>query len=235
MALLALLGVTAGALTTISGFGGGLMLVLVLAFFQGPLAALVISTPALFVGNLHRLSLYRREVAWRTAVPLLAGVVPGSIVGALLAVRVPPAVMNGLMVAITAVALFRAVRKGQWTIPTRWLTPLGAGVGLLAATAGGAGLLVGPLLLSAGLSGAPYLATMSLTAVAMHGARMTGYTAGGLLTTEVLTGAAILAAALIAGNLLGDAARRRMSEPALRFAEYLAPVACTALALAGVS
>jgi uncharacterized protein len=235
MALLALLGVTAGALTTISGFGGGLMLVLVLTFFHGPLAALVISTPALFIGNLHRMALYRREIAWATAVPLLTGVIPGSIVGALLAVRVPAAFLNAVMCAMTALALIRVLTGWSWSLPVRWLLPLGAAIGLLAATAGGAGLLLGPLLLSAGLSGSPYLATMSLTAVAMHGARMTAYTASGLFTVDNLLGAALLAIALIAGNLLGDLARRRMSAPSLRIAEYLAPVACALMALAGLS
>ena len=53
-------------------------------------------------------------------------------------------------------------------------------LGLLKDQVGGAGLLVGPLLLSLGLSGPAYLATMSLSSLSMHAGRLAaGAQAGG--------------------------------------------------------
>ena len=56
------LGLLAGVLTTVSGMGGGLLVVFVLSWALGPKAALVVSTAALLVGNVHRAWLYRASV-----------------------------------------------------------------------------------------------------------------------------------------------------------------------------
>lgn len=53
------LGLIAGALTTLAGLGGGLMLVGTLSLLYDPRLALAITAPALLVGNLHRATMYR--------------------------------------------------------------------------------------------------------------------------------------------------------------------------------
>ena len=56
------LGIFAGALTTIAGIGGGLVITLVLAAVWEPHLALAVSAPALLLGNVHRLLLLRAEI-----------------------------------------------------------------------------------------------------------------------------------------------------------------------------
>ena len=49
--LLAALGIAAGLITTVSGFGGGMLLVSVLALVWDPLSALTVTSVALLIGN----------------------------------------------------------------------------------------------------------------------------------------------------------------------------------------
>ena len=166
--LLALLGVAAGLITTVSGFGGGMMLVSALALLWDPLTALTVSSLALLVGNAQRLFMFRRSVRLRVAAPLVFGAVPGSLLGALVAGSLPPLFLQIAILGVTGLALWRAVSRTTWVFPMRALGPSAAAIGALAAMSGGGGFLLGPMMLSAGIIGETYIATGALTAVFIH-------------------------------------------------------------------
>lgn len=235
IALLLLLGTLAGWLNTTAGLGGGVMLVLALSLVLGPVEALALSSPALLLGNLHRLALHRQDIDLRIALPFALGAFPGSLLGGLLAVAIPPALLQALLVLTTLLALARAL--GLWLPrPTRAaLVPAGFALGVAAATTGSAGLAVGALLHSSGLTGARYVATIAAAALAMHLGRLIGYGAGGLLGHQSLLPSAILAAAILAGNALGGPSRRRMTPTACTRLELGVLLGCVALALAGLA
>jgi len=227
--------VLAGALTTVSGFGGGVLLVLVVTAYAGAKASLAATAIALLVANSHRIWLYRRDVGSRVTVPLLIGIVPGSFAGALIAASIPEWLVRVVMLAVVLGGVAKAWFGWEWRPGSRMIVTAGLVVGVLAGAAGGAGFLMGPVILAAGLSGRPYLATVACGAVAMHVARIVGYGTGGLMTAEVLRLAALLAPALLVGNLLGDRSRDRIPAIWQHRIEWGAPVVCVALALAGVS
>lgn len=227
------LGLLAGVLTTVSGMGGGLLVVFVLSWAIGPKAALVVSTAALLVGNVHRAWLYRTSVDGAVVKLLLLGLVPGSLLGAVLAGGLPDGVIRIIMIAAAAAALARALGGGRWALPVKALPPAAAAVGLFAATAGGAAAMMGPLLQSIGLSGQRYLAVVAVGATAMHSARIVGYSAAGLWDAAYLPMIAALAAAILVGNLLGRSLRERVPERAGAALEVGTPVVCALLATAG--
>ena len=101
--------------------------------------------------------------------------------------------------------------------------------------AGGAGVLVGPIYLALGLTGRGYVATTSATALVVHGGRIVGYGAAGLLTPSTLTRAATLAAAIILGNALGRELRAVTERAPPRLLETATLVVCVTLALAGIA
>ncbi len=204
---LVLLGVMAGALTTVAGLGGGMLLLLALAALRGPQEALAVTAPALLVGNLHRALLLRRAVRLPVALPLLVATLPGSLVGGLLLPVLPGSWVHGLMAAMTALAVARSLGGWGWTPPRAALGPAGFGIGALAATSGGAGLLLGPLLLTTGLTGEAYVGTAAAVAVTMHLGRVVAYGAGGLLGHDTLAASGQLAVALLVGNALGQRVR----------------------------
>lgn len=228
-------GTVAGVLTSLAGQGGGLFLVLVMSSFAGPHAALGATAPALLVGNAHRAFLLRRSIAWPVARPVLLGAVPGSVLGGLLVGLLPGYVLRGLLVTVTVVTLARAAGLVSYRPGPRALTPAGFVIGGLAAAAGGAGILLGPVLLACDLTGAAYVGTSSLVAFALHAGRIVAYGHGGLFTAPVLAQAAVLAVAIPMGNTLAEPLRRRLSKRATRGLEYGALTLCSALAVSGIA
>lgn len=232
---LLLLGMVAGALTTIAGMGGGVLLLAVVSLVTDPREALAITAPALFVGNLHRALLYRAQIDRRVGAGFVLGAFPGSLVGALLVVALPLWLLNAVMVGMVGLAIARALGLWRWNPSTRAMVPAAAGVGLIAATSGGAGLLVGPLLMAAGLSGEAYISTTALAAVAMHLGRILGYGASGMLTAHTLSLAALLTVAILCGNLVGVRLRKRITPRLSTRIELGVLVLAVLLCLAGVS
>jgi uncharacterized membrane protein YfcA len=229
-----LLGLVAGALTTVSGMGGGLVVVLVLSLAIGPKAALVVSASALMVGNLHRVWLYRADIDGGIVRRLLLGLVPGTLLGAWLAAGLPDDALRVIMLVAAVVAVARAMTGARWTLPRSSLTPAGAAVGFLAATAGGAAVLLGPVMLASGLDGRRYLAVCGVGATAMHVVRVTGYASVGLWQSWFLPPVVALAAAILVGNLAGRRLRDVVPDRVGGALEVMTPVVCAALALAGV-
>jgi uncharacterized membrane protein YfcA len=231
---IAALGLVAGALTTVSGMGGGLVVVFVLSVVIGPKAALVVSAAALLVGNAHRMWLYRASVDAAVARRLLLGLVPGTLLGAWLAAGMSDRLISIVMLVAAFVSLGRALTGARWTLPATSLTPAAGVVGFFAATAGGAAALLGPVMLSSGLTGRHYLAVTAVGATAMHTVRITGYGLAGMWQASYLPIIGGLAAAILDGNLLGRNLREVVPEKAGNALEVLTPVVCAALAIAGI-
>jgi uncharacterized protein len=233
--IVGMLGVAGGFVTSLSGMGGGLLLVTALSALWGPHLALPVSALALLVGNLHRFALYRRHLRADIARPLLCGLVPGSAIGAFLVAGLPAALLHLAMLSLVGLALARAFFGWTWRLPAVALAPAGGAVGVMAGTAGGAAVLTSPLLMATGIRGDQYMATMSLSAVAMHIARTAGYGAGGLVDGATFAWAGLLAATLVVGNLLGHAVRRRLSERGRAGFEYGVLAAAALLAVIGIN
>jgi uncharacterized membrane protein YfcA len=233
--VLAVLGILAGVLTTLAGQGGGLFLLLAIGALGNAHEALALSSPALLLGNLHRAVLYRREASWGIAWRLAAGAVPAAVVGGAFAGRAPAVVIDGVLVALTAFAILRALGKIAFTVPQRAFPVAGAFVGFLTGTSGGAGVMISPLLLSTGLTGKRFVATSACVAFAIHVGRVAAYAKTGLVESHQLAGIAMVAAAIFAGNALANRTRRFLSSRASTVLEYGTLTVCVALSVFGLS
>ena len=234
MFLLAALGTLAGLITTLSGFGGGLLLVTALALIWDPLSALTLSSLALLAGNAQRLWLFRHDWDRRLAMPIVLGAIPGALLGALFATKAPVWILQVAIVAMTLLSTLRLLAKTPPTLPRYLLAPGAFGVGALSATTGGGGFLLGPLLLSAGATGGRYIAVAASAGTAIHFFRIAGYGAGGMIHLDLIGSVVIITIAILLGNLLGRYVRIRMGATRIRWIEYGAPVVCACLALAGL-
>jgi uncharacterized membrane protein YfcA len=232
---LVLLGLGAGALTTMAGQGGGIFLLLVLGVFVGPHEALALSSPALLLGNVHRAILYRRDAAWGIAARIVAGAAPLAVVGGLLAGRTPGWLIDVVLVSLTIFAFLRASKRINVQIPQRAFPAAGGVVGLLTGTSGGAGVLVSPLLLSTGLTGKRFVGTSAIVAVAIHVGRVSAYAKTGLLRPDHLVAVAVIAASIFAGNALANRMRTYVSERACTRLEYATLAVCALLSVTGLT
>lgn len=228
------LGVAAGVLTTLAGQGGGLVLLLALAPFVGPHAALGLTTPALFLGNAHRAYLCRAAVDRRLAGLVVLGALPGAYLGGRLASSASPLFLRLALVAVTSLALAKAVGFLKFAVPRVAYAPAGAVIGALAGTSGGAGLLLGPLVYASGLRGPAFVGTVAVTAVALHAGRLVAYGAHGLLTVSSLPLAALLALGIFAGNALADRLRPRLGAHLTTRIELWTLIVCAVLSVVGL-
>ncbi len=230
-----LVGVLAGTVTTAAGMGGGMILVLALAAWWDPLTALAVTAPALLVGNLHRLSLYREHiqtaVAWRYA----AGAFPGAVIGGLVATSVPQHWLELAMVAMAGLAVARFAFNVEMRPPKSSYAVAGFAVGFVAATGGGGGVIAAPFLLATGLSGKPYVTTGAIGAVAVHVGRFSAYSASGIVSGDTFIWGGVLAVAITLGNLIGDQLRDRTPEPWVPRVELGVVGVCAGLALLGLA
>ncbi len=201
------LGLGAGILTTVAGQGGGLLLLLACAMMVGPHAALAITAPALLLGNVHRSFLLRRFIDRSVALRLVAGALPGALVGGFLAGGIPAWSLQVILVGISALAVAKALGWLSFTIHRRALVPAGILLGGTTGTAGGAGVLFAPVLLSAGLTGRVYVGTSAAVAVATHIGRVAGYASLGLFTRALVGPTVAVTLAIFVGNALGDRVR----------------------------
>lgn len=231
MAIFWLMGLVAGILTTISGMGGGVLLTLALAAWLDPHAALAVAGPALLVGNVHRLALYRAHVDRPVSLWFAVGALPGALAGGWVAAALPDAAIRALIVGVALLAALRQAFGWTLRVPAFAFVPTGALTGFVTATSGGGGLLSAPLYLSAGLTGRTYVATGAAGAVVVHVGRLVGYGSGGLLTAELLRGGLVTAVGITVGNLLGDRLRRFIPERAVPRIELGVVLACVGIAL----
>lgn len=234
--VLLVVGLFAGMFTSIAGLGGGILLLLGLSLVWPPAVALATTAPAMLLSNLHRLWLLRTEVDRSTAKGFAFGAIPGSFLGGLLVSRMPDALLRWLMVGMTLFAVGRALKLYEWK-PRAWaMVPAGAGIGAISAAVGGAGLLVGPLFIAAGLTGRRFVATIAAAAVSLHIGRVVAYGAGGLVTRETLLRAATLTLSLMLGNVVGLRYRDRIlrTDDDSQKVEIGALIVCVVLSLVGV-
>lgn len=232
--LLVALGIVAGILTTVAGQGGGLMLLLAASALSGPHAALAMTTPALLLGNLHRAILFRRSIDRAVATRLVAGAVPGALLGGFAAGAAPPWLLQIVLVGVTALAVAKAAGKIAFAVPRGALLPAGFALGAMTGSAGGAGVLNAPILLAVGLRGAAFVGTSATLAFAAHVGRAAGYFGQGLFSAETLVGSAFLAAAIFVGNSLGERLRRRVDERWTIRLEHGVLVVCVVLSVLGL-
>lgn len=229
------LAVASGLMTTLTGVGGGIMLMLGLSLVWDPITALAVTAPALGAGNLHRWWLFRQATDRAVFFRFASGALPGALLGALVAARLPQALLFTLMAVVALLGAARSLGWLRWAPSPRWIAPSGAVIGVVAASGGGPGLLTSPVMMAAGLHGASYLATAAACAVTMHAGRLVGYAVGGLVRVDTLLWAAALAAGIFVGNLVGKRVRGSMSEAMTRRVEAGSLLLAVALAIGGVT
>lgn len=228
--VLLLSGLLAGVISTLAGQGGGLMALLLLSLVVGPRDALVLTAPGLALANIHRAWLFRHAVSMPIVKRLAVTMLPASLLMGTMMLAVPTVILRVLLVFATTVALGRKLLKVH--IPRAAWMPAGAVIGAFGATSGGAGVLLTPVLVSAGLRGEALVGSTAATALALNSGRLIGYTLGGSFTTRLLGASAVMTVALIAGNLLGHRTRKLLTEHSLHRIELgtmvLATLACVA-------
>jgi len=198
------LALVSGTLSGLSGFGAGLLMSAYLLPVLGARIAVPVLAVAMVLTNAGRIWAFRQGLSLRRAVPVLAGVLPGSLAGsgafAELSGPVADLVVGAFLVV--TVPLRRALAGRAVLGHPAVLAGGGAVTGILSGMTTGAGVLLLPLLLGAGFCGPAPLATESFVSGAMHLVRCIGYGWAGLLPPDLVLLGLALGAATVPGSRL---------------------------------
>jgi uncharacterized membrane protein YfcA len=163
------LGLVAGTLSGIVGFGASIMLMPALMFAFGPQEAVPIMAIAALLANFSRAAVWWREIDWRANAYYCVTAVPAAALGARTLLLLNPRIVEGvlgllflMMIPARRWLATRGLRVKAWH-----LTLVGAAIGFLSGMVASTGPINTPFFLAYGLVKGGYLSTEALGSMAI--------------------------------------------------------------------
>jgi uncharacterized membrane protein YfcA len=211
--LAALAAFALAVLSSVAGFGGGVLLLPVFTAFFGLRAAIPMLTLTALASNGGRVWFNRYEIRWPLVGWFALGAVPFAVIGGFAFAYAPLAPLQRLLgVFLIGVVIWRHVGRTPEGIGERAFVGVGAASGFGSALLGAVGPFTAPFFLAYGLTRAAYIGTEAASALTMHLSKLAAYGVGDLLTTQVLAYGLALTPATIAGTWVGRHLVDRMSD-----------------------
>ncbi len=189
-----------------SGFGGGLIIVPILAVLLSPLEAIAITACAAFAGNLMLVPDAMKKAHWSEVIPVSVAIAISIPLGLLFLVSADPTLVRrgmGIFVLFAAVLLMSG-----WTYRgTRGILPSVIAGGLTGGVTGGFGMPGGPFLVVYFLS-APFAADVQRASIIMSISvgivfLLAGLIANGAYDDVTIARSVVIVPLFLAGNWLG--------------------------------
>jgi uncharacterized protein len=200
-----MLGLAAGTLGGIVGFGTSVMLMPALVLAFGPKQAVPVMAIAAIMGNCSRVVAWWSEVNWRTTLAYSAGAIPGVVLGANTLLALPAGVVE-IVLGIFFIALIpvrRWMAAQHWQLKHWHMAIVGAGVGFLSGIVASTGPVNTPFFLMHGLVKGAFLGTEAAASMVMFIAKAIAFRSLGALPLEVMTQGVIVGSSLVAGAFIG--------------------------------
>jgi hypothetical protein len=202
--LVLVLGLVAGTLSGIVGFGASIMLMPALMLAFGPQEAVPIMAIAGLMANFSRVLVWWREVDWRANAYYCATAVPCAALGARALLLLNPHIVEGILGA-TFIVMIPARRwlMGRGLRVSAWqLTLVGAAIGFLTGMVASTGPINTPFFLAYGLVKGAFLATEALGSMAVGLAKALVFRRFDALPMETVVRGLIVGTSLMAGSRL---------------------------------
>jgi uncharacterized protein len=203
IAILAL-GLVAGTLSGIVGFGASIMLMPVLMLAFGPQEAVPIMAICALLANFSRVVVWWREVDWRVNAYYCVTAVPCAALGARTLLILEPALVEAILgvLFIVMVPMRRWLFARGMRIEAWHLTLVGAGIGFLSGLVASTGPINTPFFLAYGLVKGAYLSTEALGSMAIGITKAIVFQRFNALSLETVGRGLLIGASLMAGSRL---------------------------------
>ncbi|HEY3178594.1 MAG TPA: sulfite exporter TauE/SafE family protein [Casimicrobiaceae bacterium] len=210
-------GLIAGVVGGIVGFGSSIMLMPVLVVAFGPQQAVPIMAIAAIMTNLSRIVVWWRDVDWRACTAYSITGVPAAVLGARTLLVLPPRIVDvalgAFFIAMVPLRHFIATRELRLNL---WhLATIGGVVGFITGIVATTGPITVPVFLAYGLVKGAFLATEAAGSLAIYVAKSITFRSLGALPLDALVRGLITGSSLMAGTLV--AKRVVVKLPAERF------------------
>jgi uncharacterized membrane protein YfcA len=216
-ALVLILGLVAGTLGGVVGFGTSIMVMPALVLVFGPREAVPIMAVASIMANASRVAAWWREIDWRAVAAYGSTAFPAAALGAATLLVLPTRwIEAGLGLFFFAmIPVRRWMARQDFRLGLGHLAVFGAGIGFLTGIVATTGPVNAPFFLAYGLVKGAYLGTEALGSLAMFVAKAITFRSLGALPLETLGKGAIVGSSLVAGAFIAKHFVRQI--PAERF------------------
>jgi uncharacterized protein len=217
--LLALAGFLAWIVSTLAAGGGALLLIPVVTFLIGVQAVAPVVTLTTMIGEPARIYLFRKHINWRIVRWYLPGAITGAIIGGWLFATVEAEWLQlivGLFLLSTVLQYRLGKKERSFPVNLRAFLPLGLGVSVVSAMIGTMGPVLNPFYLNYGVDKEAMIATKSVNSFVMHIAKISTYTAFGVMTGTLLLYGLAAGAGAAAANWLGKRMLEHLSSERFR-------------------
>jgi len=217
LAFVLAIGLVAGTISGIVGFGSSIMLMPVLVIAYGPLAAVPIMAIAAIMANLSRVMVWWRDVDWRACAAYSATGIPAAALGARTLLALPPRVVEVALGAffLAMIPARRWLARHDFKL-NRWhLALIGLVIGFLTGIVVTTGPISAPVFLAYGLVKGAFLATEAAGSLGIYVAKSAVFRSFGALPWDAIAKGLVIGVSLMAGSYL--AKRFVLRLPAERF------------------
>lgn len=197
-------GLIAGTISGVVGFGSSIMLMPVLVIVFGPREAVPIMAIAAIMANLSRILVWWREIDWRVCAAYAATAIPAAALGARTLLALPPRLIEGtlgvffiLMIPVRRWMAARNLKFRLWHVALGGLV-IGYVTGIVAST----GPITVPIFLAYGLVKGAFLATEAAGSLAVYLTKAAVFRGFGALPTEIILKGLISGSSLMAGAFI---------------------------------
>ncbi len=217
LAFVLAVGLVAGTISGIVGFGSSIMLLPVLVIAYGPIRAVPIMAIAAILANLSRVLVWWRDIDWRACAAYSATGIPAAALGARTLLVLPPRLVEaGLGVFfIGMIAARRWLASHHRRLGLVHLALIGLPIGFLTGIVVTTGPISVPVFLAYGLVKGAFLATEAAGSLGIYVAKSIVFRSFGALPADAIAQGLVIGASLMAGSYL--AKRFVLRIPAERF------------------
>ena len=202
--LLLLLGLLAGTIGGIVGFGSSVILMPALVLMYGPRTAVPIMAVTALMANASRVVVWWREVDWRACAAYSVTAIPAAALGARTLVTIPPRLADGVLGAffILMIPARRWMMNRKLRIGLPHLAVVGALIGYATGIVVSTGPINTPFFLAYGLVKGAFIGTEALGSLTMYAAKAVTFRSFGALPNETIVQGLIIGTSLMAGSVV---------------------------------
>ena len=197
-------GLVAGTISGVVGFGSSIMLMPVLVIAFGPVQAVPIMGIAAIMANLSRILAWWRDVDWRACAAYSATGAPAAALGAATLLSLPPRLVEGALGVffLLMIPARRWLAARNFRLRLAHLALAGAPTGYLTGIVVTTGPITVPIFLAYGLAKGAFIATEAAGSLAVFAAKVAVFGGFGALPAKVVAEGLITGSTLMAGAFL---------------------------------
>jgi uncharacterized membrane protein YfcA len=202
--LLGSLGLFAGVLGGVLGFGTTIILMPALVYFYGPMQTIPVIAITATVANISRVLLWWRVIDWRACVIYSLTAIPAVVLGAHTLISLNEQVIQVLLgiFLIGLIPARRWMRKRQFYLKLWQLSLVGALIGYLTGIVATTGAINTPFFLAYGLSKGAFLGTEAASTLSILFTKGITFHQLGVLNMNAIIQGLLIGSAVMAGSML---------------------------------